>query len=65
MTPSRGFGIARAAVRIVAIAVALVVAGRATPARADNVGDLIRQLGDDDSDKVRLSAAHNLTKLGD
>jgi hypothetical protein len=59
------FGIARAAVRVVSIAVALVVAGRATPARADNVGELIRQLGDDDSDKVRLSAALNLTKLGD
>ncbi|HEX3475332.1 MAG TPA: HEAT repeat domain-containing protein [Kofleriaceae bacterium] len=44
---------------------ALVVAGRATPARADNVGDLIRQLGDDDSDKVRQSAALNLAKLGD
>jgi hypothetical protein len=65
MTSSRVFGIARAAVRVVSIAVALVVAGRATPARADNVGELIRQLGDDDSDKVRLSAALNLTKLGD
>jgi hypothetical protein len=59
------FRIARAAVRVVSIAVALVVAGRATPARADNVGELIHQLGDDPSDKVRLSAALNLTKLGD
>lgn len=65
MTSSRVLGIARAAVRVVSIAVALVVAGRATPARADNVSELIRQLGDDDSDKVRLSAALNLTKLGD
>jgi hypothetical protein len=65
MSSSRVFGIPRSAVRVVAIAVALVVAGRATPARADNVAELIRQLGDDDSDKVRLSAALNLTKLGD
>lgn len=64
MTSSRVFRIARA-VRVVSIAVALVVAGRATPARADNVDKLIHQLGDDDSDKVRLSAALNLTKLGD
>jgi hypothetical protein len=59
------FRIARAAVRVVSIAVALVVAGRATAARADNVGELIRQLGDDDSEKVRQSAALNLTKLGE
>ncbi|HEX8107314.1 MAG TPA: HEAT repeat domain-containing protein [Kofleriaceae bacterium] len=65
MTSSRVFPIARAAVRVVSIAVALVVAGRATPARADNVDKLVHQLGDDDSDKVRLSAALNLTKLGD
>jgi hypothetical protein len=65
MRSSRVFGIARAAIRVVSIAVALVVAGRAAPARADNVTELIRQLGDDDSDKVRLSAAVNLTKLGD
>jgi hypothetical protein len=65
MTSSRLFRIARAAVRVVSIAVALVVAGRATPARADNVTELIRQLGDDDSDKVRQSAALNLAKLGD
>lgn len=65
MSSSRVFRIARAAVRVVSIAVALVVVGRATPARADNVDKLIHQLGDDDSDKVRLSAALNLTKLGD
>jgi HEAT repeats len=65
MSSSRVFGIARAAVRVVAIAVVLVVAGHATPARADSVADLIRQLGDNDSDKVRQSAALNLAKLGD
>jgi hypothetical protein len=65
MRSPRVFGIARAAIRVVSIAVALMVAGRATPARADNVDELIRQLADDDSDKVRLSAAVNLTKLGD
>jgi hypothetical protein len=65
MTSSRVFRIARSAVRVVSIAVVLVVAGRATPARADNVGELIRRLGDDDSDKVRQSAALNLAKLGD
>jgi hypothetical protein len=65
MTSSCVFRIARAAIRVVSIAVALVVAGRATAARADNVADLIRQLGDNDSDKVRQSAALNLTKLAD
>src|SRR3954469_20135071 len=65
MTSSRVFRIARAAVRVVSLAVALVVAGHAAPAHADNDAELIRQLGDDDSDKVRLSAALNLTKLGD
>lgn len=65
MRSSRVFRIARVAVRVVSIAVALMVAGRATPARADNVSELIRQLGDDDSDKVRQSAALNLAKLND
>jgi HEAT repeats len=51
--------------RIVAVAVVLAVIGHAAPARADNVAELVRQLSDDDSDKVRLSAAINLTKLGD
>jgi hypothetical protein len=51
--------------RIVAVAAVLAVIGHAAPARADNVAELIRQLSDDDSDKVRLSAAINLTKLGD
>jgi hypothetical protein len=60
------FSFGRAAgVRLAAIAAILIVVGRAAPARADNLGELIRQLADDDSDKVRLSAALNLTKLGD
>lgn len=53
-----------ACVRAATIAVMLVVGLRATPARADNVDELVRQLENDDSDKVRLSAALNLTKLG-
>jgi hypothetical protein len=50
--------------RIVAVAAVLVVLGLGRPARADNVDELIQQLQGDDSDKVRLSAALNLTKLG-
>lgn len=46
--------------RVVAITVLLFV----VPARADNVDQLIGQL-EDDSDKIRLSATLNLTKLGD
>lgn len=66
MTSSRRFRIAAAAaVRVAAIAAALLVIGRALPARADNLSELVRQLEDGDSDKVRLSAALNLTKLGD
>lgn len=66
MRSSRGFRIVRAAaVRAAAIAALLVVIGHAAPAYADNVGELVRQLENDDSDKVRLSAALNLTKLGD
>jgi hypothetical protein len=42
-----------------------MVLTRAAPARADNVKALIQQLETDDSDKARLSAALNLTKLGD
>lgn len=48
-----------------AIAVVAVLLLRAAPARADNVDELIKQLENDDSDKVRLSAALNLTKLGE
>jgi hypothetical protein len=66
MRPSRVFRILRAAaIRIAAIAAAVVVIVRAGPAHADKVAELVRQLSDDDSDKVRLSAALNLTKLGD
>jgi hypothetical protein len=56
--------IVRAAVGPVAAIAALVVLLHALPARADSVDTLIGQLTDD-SDKVRLSAALNLTKLGD
>jgi hypothetical protein len=65
MTSSRVFRIVGAVcVRAATIAVVLVAMARATPARADNVDELARQLENDDSDKVRLSAALNLTKLG-
>ncbi len=58
-------GIVHAAViRVAAITTVVVVLLRAAPVRADNVEELIKQL-EDDSDKVRLSAAVNLTKLGD
>jgi hypothetical protein len=50
--------------RAATIAVMLIVVTRATAAHADNVDELVRQLENDDSDKVRLSAALNLTKLG-
>lgn len=50
--------------RVLAVATALLIVFRAMPAYADNVSELIKQL-DDDSDKVRLAATVNLTKLGD
>jgi len=66
MTSSRGFLIVRSAMARVAMITALVaVIGRSGPAHADNVDELVRQLETDDSDRVRLSAALNLTKLGD
>lgn len=66
MRSSRVFSLVRvAAVRIVTIAILAVVTLDAVPARADNVDQLVRQLERDGSDKVRLSAALNLTKLGD
>jgi hypothetical protein len=66
MTLSRVFRHVRAAgLRVVTIAALLAVATHSLPAFADNVADLIRQLENDGSDKVRLSAAINLTKLGD
>jgi HEAT repeat protein len=54
----------RALGRAVAITALLVVLGHSVPARADNVDELIQQLRSDDSNKVRLSAAVNLAKLG-
>jgi hypothetical protein len=50
--------------RVVTITVALLILLRAAPVHADNVSELIKQL-DDESDKIRLAAAVNLTKLGD
>jgi HEAT repeat protein len=50
--------------RVAAITVVLLAMLAARPAYADNVDQLINQL-DDDSEKVRLSATLNLTKLGD
>lgn len=66
MTLSRVFRIVRAAaLRAATIVALLAVVTRGTPAHADNIDELIRQLSSDDSDKVRLSAALNLAKLGD
>jgi len=66
MTSARVIRIVRAAgLRVAAIAALLLALTRSGPARADNVDELVRQLETDDSDKVRLSAALNLTKLGD
>jgi hypothetical protein len=62
MTSPRVIRIVR---RAAAIAILAAVMLRAAPVRADNVDELIRQLDTDDSDKVRLSAALNLTKLGE
>jgi hypothetical protein len=60
---ARRRGIAIEIVLLALVALAAVVA-RAPLARADNVDALIKQL-DDSSDKIRLSAVLNLTKLGD
>ena len=51
-------------VRMAAIAAVLLVLFRAQVAHADAVDSLIDQL-ENNSDKIRLSAALNLTKLGD
>jgi hypothetical protein len=40
------------------------VLAHVAPARADNFDDLVQQLRNDSSEKVRLSAALNLTRLG-
>jgi len=51
-------------IRVAAITAVLLILFRTTHAHADAVDSLIDQL-DDSSDKIRLSAALNLTKLGD
>lgn len=51
-------------VRIAAVTAVLVILFRTPLAHADAVDSLIEQL-EDSSDKIRLSAALNLTKLGD
>src|SRR3954469_23884743 len=58
--------IVRPALTPVAVIVAAIIA-LVNPrlAHADNVDTLINQLNNDDSDKVRLSAALNLTRNGD
>jgi hypothetical protein len=50
--------------RATTIAIVAAVIANGAPARADNVDDLKKQAADS-SDKVRLSAAINLTKTGD
>src|SRR5262245_60205238 len=50
--------------RLLAMLALVLTITRGT-ARADSVDELIKQLENDDSDKVRLSAALNLAKLGD
>jgi hypothetical protein len=49
---------------VATIAFVAAILAHAAPARADNVDDLKKQAADS-SDKVRLSAAINLTKTGD
>ena len=53
-----------ASLRVVAITAMVLLVFRATPAHADAVDELIKQL-ENSSDKIRLSAALNLAKLGD
>src|SRR6478752_97158 len=63
MTRIRAVGFVGAAVfRVLAITTLLMLMFRT--AYADNVGELIKQL-EDDSDKIRLAAVINLTKLAD
>ena len=50
---------------LVFVVVACGIMSAARSVRADNVDSLVDQLKSDDSDKVRLSAALNLAKLGD
>jgi hypothetical protein len=51
--------------RIAAFVVVVMLLAIARPARAGNVDALVGQLANDDSDRVRLSAALNLAKLND
>ena len=65
MIPQGVLGVTHATiVRMAAIAAVLLILFRTQLAYADAVDSLIDQL-EDSSDKVRLSAALNLTKLGD
>lgn len=50
--------------RVAVITAVVLIMLRAVPAHADAVGQLIGQL-EDSSDKIRLAAALNLSKLGD
>lgn len=62
---SSAWSCARARViRVLAITAVLLVSFHVRVARADNIAELIKQL-EDDSDKIRLAATLNLTKLGD
>ena len=66
MTPSRVVRNVRFAGGLLAAIIALVVLLLCdTLASADSVDELIAQLKGGDSNKVRLSAALNLTRLGD
>ena len=51
--------------RIASFVVVVMLLALGRPAHADNVDALVTQLANDDSDRVRLSAALNLAKLGD
>ncbi len=62
MARRRGGDVAR---WLAAVLAALAIALHAPPAHADSVTTLIDQLKNADSDKVRLSAAINLARLGD
>jgi hypothetical protein len=47
------------------VVVVAMLALRAMPAHADNVDSLVKELANDDSERVRLAAALNLAKLND
>ena len=54
-----------AAGRVAMVTLVLLLGLVSRSAQADNVDSLVKQLQDDDSEKVRFGAAINLTKLGD